>query len=108
MHIRVEASLDTRGFDNVLRKGPARLDAATERVAKDLLDDVREHWSGVYPPASSPGETPAIRSGALHKSGRVRRAGGGGFARAYRVVFEIGYGKFLEKGTGRMSPRPFL
>lgn len=108
MNIRVEAQLNTRGLDNVLRKGPARVDAATERVARDLLDDVREHWSGVYPPASAAGETPAIRTGNLHKSGRVRRSGGGGFTQAYRVVFEIGYGKFLEKGTGRMAARPFL
>ena len=108
MRIDISAKLDTRGFDRVLRNGPDRMDEATQRVAKEVLDDVREHWSGVYPPASTAGKPPAIRSGKLHRSGRVRAGSTKGWTMQYRVVFEVGYAQFLEKGTQRMAERPFL
>jgi hypothetical protein len=106
MKIEVSAKLDTRGFDRVLKHGPARMDDATRKVAEELRDDIRAHWSPASP--SSPGEPPAVVSGALHRSARVRPSSAKGWVMKYKVVFEVGHGKYLEKGTGRMAERPFL
>jgi hypothetical protein len=107
MNIQVYAKLDTRGFDRLLRNGPANNERATRRLAEELRDDIREHWSGLYPPASSPGEPPAKRSGKLDRSVRARPGRAHWIARA-KVVIEVGYGKFLENGTQRMAERPFM
>lgn len=105
MDIRVNAKLDTRGFDRLLRNGPANNAAATERMAREILDDIKAHWSPVSP--SEPGSPPAYGSGQLHRSGRVRHGASHWISR-FRVVFEVGYAKFLELGTKRMAARPFL
>lgn len=58
---------------------------------------------GVYR-ASAPGEPPAIRSGALFRSLRES------FPEALTGELRIGapYAAFLEEGTPRMAPRPFI
>ena len=54
--------------------------------------------------ASSPGEPPAERTGALLRSLRRQRMG----LLTYRVGTELDYGRYLEYGTERIEARPWL
>jgi len=61
--------------------------------------------------ASAPGEYPAILSGALYKDLNPRYTSGGMRASiAPRVTSKTGapYPDFLERGTRKMEPRPFM
>jgi HK97 gp10 family phage protein len=53
--------------------------------------------------ASAPGEAPASDTGRLVQSIRVEHKGLQG-----SVIVGADYGLFLERGTSRMSPRPFM
>ena len=60
--------------------------------------------------ASSPGEPPAVRSGDLRRSWRpvsASEAAGTKLTVNPAIITSIKYAPFLEKGTGRMKPRPF-
>ena len=104
-------------------------------AADYLIAYIRESWSGLYPPASTPGYPPAIRSGNLdttvEKSMGYARDRYGRFAergKATQVRISIDtvrgggqrmqdkeisgkhrdYAYYLELGTRPMQPRPFL
>jgi HK97 gp10 family phage protein len=82
-------------------------DRPTQVLAEYGRQYIPANWSGNYPPASQPGEEPAVRTGALHQSIRVLKRGkshheihaGGG---------DVDYAVYLEYGTERMAPRPFM
>ena len=54
--------------------------------------------------ASAPGQPPAEDTGRLYREITVRRLRSG----SYRVRFGTRYAGYLEFGTGRMRPRPFI
>lgn len=54
--------------------------------------------------ASAPGQPPAEDTGKLYREITVRRLSSGN----YRVRFGAHYAGFLEFGTGRIAPRPFV
>lgn len=59
--------------------------------------------------ASAPGEAPAIRSGALYRAIIPQFSRDGLQARfAPRVLGKAPYPRFLEQGTIKMAPRPYL
>jgi len=60
--------------------------------------------------ASAPGEAPAVRSGTLRRSWRsvaASEAAGNRLSVNPAIITGVEYAPFLEKGTGRMKPRPF-
>lgn len=79
-------------------------EAATEAV-EQIVEDAKEKLSEAYPPASTPGEFPHMRSGNLLESvnGQVTVTETG-------VEIEVGspliYSLYLEEGTETMEPRP--
>ncbi len=82
-----------------------------------LERDIKQNISVPSPPPSSPGEPPHI-GGRVTKAGKSRR--GGRLRRSIahevdtviddvvRVGTNVEYGFFLEKGTSKMRPRPWL
>lgn len=73
-----------------------------QRTGDAINDHVQTHWSASSP--SSPGHPPAVVTGELKNSIRVVRMS----ANHYRVVVMAEHGLYLEFGTSRMAPRPFL
>lgn len=106
MNVRITPKVNAEGFERVLKRTPERLDQATADTSDAFIEDVQDHWSAVSP--SSAGEPPAKVSGTLDLSlKKEKEAGTGGLRVAYRIVM-ADHGAFLEKGTDRMSARPFL
>lgn len=80
-----------------------RTRAGVEAAADFLAEKVREEISTPFPPASDPYMPPHLRSGVLRDSiGWVWNGD----------VVELGstaeYAYFLELGTSKMAPRPFI
>lgn len=65
----------------------------------------RIYTNGKIYQASAPGEAPAVRTGRLINSLRIRKSNGG---LKIRISAEVGHAKFLEHGTKNMAPRPFM
>lgn len=96
----------TREVDGALAIG-ARLvatDAATSlrtgpRTGREYLRP-----GGRVHVASAPGEPPASDTGRLERSIRVRKSSG----LEYQIVASAPYSGWLERGTRKMDPRPYL
>ena len=103
----------------------------SDKIRKSLANSVRKHaiaiqthirmsmlapkhgreytYKGKRYTASAPGEPPAVRSGALYRAIIPLYASNGMSARiAPRVKGASPYPSFLEHGTSRMDPRPYL
>lgn len=76
-----------------------RLEAAGIVVA----NRAKESLSAAFPPASSPGEPPAKRTGRLRASVATERVG-----MTERVGTNVFYGKILEQGGHTIAARPWL
>jgi HK97 gp10 family phage protein len=85
----------------VHRENVKRLHAA----AITIENHARELISDGHPPASSAGDPPHVRTGALRNS--VTREVGEAEEVA-RVGTNLRYGRYLELGTTRMAARPWL
>jgi len=72
-------------------------------IAKEVLEEVTRISSKRYPPASRPGQPPAMRTGKFVRSGRVIRTANGAIIRWYAP-----YSGFLQYGTKFMGPRPYF
>lgn len=79
-----------------------------EDATKDLAElgkaHIRANWSGNYPPASDPGNYPAVRTGNLDQRTQVRRVKAG----HHQIVNDAEYALPLEYGTVKMAARPFM
>lgn len=106
--IDIRTRLDTSRLDEIVRVLPERTRRATEAAADDIVQDIQEHWSGHYPPASSPGQSPAVRSGNLDSSIRAQPIDDGFTQMISPDLQQAPYGLFLEEGTTNMAPRPYL
>lgn len=94
-------------IDEILATAPKKIDEINYDAAYEMRNYIESHWSGFYPPASSPGNPPAVRSGRLNRSLRIvphRR----GKIIGYRLIAETPYSGYLEQGTEKMAERPFL
>lgn len=72
-------------------------------VANETADHIKMNWSPVSP--SSPGERPAIDTGDLNRSVEARMVDE---ARPASGIYMLLYWMFLEYGTIKMAPRPFV
>ena len=78
---------------------------ATREVAAWLENAIKETIGTPYPPASTPGQPPHRRTGNLHDNLRITADTTGAGA---LNVWTVPYGPFLEGGTSKMAPRPFV
>lgn len=74
-------------------------------AAESLQDDMKAMIAIQGPPTSSPGEPPHIDTQALYDSIDVAIDARG---LSFAVGSELPYAAYLESGTDRMAPRPFL
>lgn len=73
------------------------------KIAEEVLKEVTRISSRKYPPASRPGQAPAMRTGKFVRSGRVIRTANGAVVRWYAP-----YSGFLQHGTRNMAARPYF
>jgi HK97 gp10 family phage protein len=73
------------------------------RSGVEVVTKVREAINKPYPPASSPGNPPHRRTGALWRSVFATEA-----KDKVTVAADAPHAEFLERGTRRMAARPFL
>lgn len=94
--------------DDFIRRARNELERAiargTIRVQASAIDLATRD---AYPPASTPGTPPHVRTGTLSRSIDQET-----FQRSGEFVGRVGtnliYGKYLELGTSRMAARPYL
>ena len=78
-----------------------------EKSARKLRDLCRDAVSKPYPPASTPGEPPHLRTGTGRSS--IMHADSPRKQESYVFVTDEGrHMIFLENGTARIAPRPWL
>ncbi len=85
--------------------GPVGRDLA--RRAVQVESAAKEALGGAFPPPSNPGEPPHLRSGRLRSSisWRLGEDEQGLYA---DIGTNVLYGYWLEVGTDRLAPRPYL
>lgn len=101
----IDVKLNTKRLDEMLRENPDKAAKATEIAADLVVNDIRGHWSGSSP--SSPGNAPAVVSGALDASINSEKVSGGNHP-VYVVTAGAEHAGYLEKGTKNMAKRPFI
>jgi HK97 gp10 family phage protein len=107
IHVELRGSMSL--VERWIRQAPQRNLEATLAAGQSVADDVKEHWSGNYPPASSPGNPPAVRSGELDASVIAipeESLSSGGVT--VKVTALAAHASYLEFGTRYMAARPFL
>ncbi len=87
----VEVSIDTRGLDALLAGWDDGVERVVEKVAYDVLADAQRRAP--------------VRTGYLRNSGQVEPAEDR-FSRY--IHFRAGYAAYVEYGTRRMRPQPYL
>ena len=86
-----------------IRSSQRALGRAYREVAQDIENEMKtKSRAKQYPPASRPGQFPAERTGNFAHGINVT-----GTAKGITVASTMGYGKLLESGTSKMSPRPW-
>lgn len=109
VNITVRERNHLSGVANAVKRSP---DDLLDIVLGDLVDTIRHSMLGsgggrFYPPAhfaSVPGQPPAIWTGQLFASISKEKTG----ATSGRVYTRVDYAKYLEYGTRKMRPRPFM
>lgn len=79
-------------------------DLMREMIRASMKEPKTGRWYGMHQ-ASAPGEAPAIKSGALYDSIRIKISNRGMSA---EIGTNLPYGDYLERGTAHMLARPFL
>ena len=111
-----EFTLTVHGLDRLqdeLSELPDNLDEAIGEglleAASEAVEQIQEEISTAYPPPSVPGEAPHARTGSLLRSVKIDSV------EDDRVTISIGgadtfvpYASYLEFGTSKMEPRPFV
>lgn len=105
---------DFSGLNALDRTVPINAGKACKNVAQRAVDEIRNNWSPESP--SAPGEPPAMVTGYLDSTVEAENQGrnalgqfaSGDSATSYVVRVKAPYADFLEHGTRKMEPRPFL
>lgn len=93
--------------DGPVAKELTRIAIKVERKAKQLASTPGRGRVYGRHRASAPGDGPAVDTGRLRAS-ITRETGKVGSVLVARVGTDVKYAKWLELGTSKMSPRPFL
>jgi len=108
------SQLDKKKLQAMIREQPLLVDRVLGETAIGIVEDAQKSM-GSSPPgasykrgkivhvASKAGYPPNVDTGALRASLRFRKVSNG-----YRVEDGMEYGYYLEVGTSRIKPRPFL
>jgi len=78
------------------------------QTGEQLIRDIRGIVNTPYPPASTPGNPPHRRSGRLSKLLMAKVVGDELYVKSAARRGDAPYPKFLEEGTSKMAPRPYL
>jgi len=110
-----EIEIDTTVLDQLIASMPGRIDTWGRGIAESIVNDIKLIFN-TSPPgrtyvrgsvthtASSPGYAPNVDTGALRASMRWEKQRAG----VWHVMDGVEYGYWLEDGTSRMQPRPFV
>lgn len=102
MMISFKVTIDDRQMVKLGREAEDRADKLLGKLAFDLEGDIKTHFSRKSP--SDPGDPPGVVTGALKNSITSQHV-----ARGHWMVGDgVEYGYWLEYGTARMKPRPFM
>lgn len=96
---RVE--VDVAALERLTRRAPALADRALGALAFEGEGYIKNSFT-VSP--SSPGEPPGVDTGTLKNSIKTERVKVG----EWEIGTKVTYAPFLEFGTTRMAPRPFM
>lgn len=102
-----EFSMDFSAWDKTVMQLPTKTADVLQDIADAIVfDEIQGHWSGSSP--SSPGNPPAVVSGALDNSITSYQVAGG-LNPAFQIdASGMDYAGFLEDDTSKMSARPFF
>jgi len=93
--------LDVSGIERILREEPGRLQAWLDGFTEDVLTDIVLSF-GQSP--SAPGEPPGVDTDTLRGSMTWEPRG----HLENEIHDGVEYGVYLEDGTERIAPRPFM
>lgn len=94
-------------FDRARVAIAAAIEATVGQIGERIVADVRERIDDAYPPSSEPGTPPRRRTGAL-RDGIASATTADGATTTASVSSSAPYGPYLEFGTERIAPRPFM
>lgn len=96
-----EIRIDTSVLDKMIQDQPQKLGRWMSRYAEVIVTDIKLSM-GSSP--SSPGDPPGVDTGTLRASMKWENTG----AHERTISDGVEYGIYLEDGTEKMLPRPFM
>ena len=107
----VTLKINSVALDNMFRAAEKAVNDSANNVAKEMKKSIitgsksgRQYFiKGRRHQSSSPGQPPANSTGQLVRSIKVKKTNNG-----QEVTIDAEYAAFLEYGTSRMRPRPFI
>ena len=105
MDISINWRVDKNILNNIEGGLSSRTEDAVDDAAYAIIDYIRDHWSAISP--SNPLETPALVTGALDESYEIDE-NSSGLVSSRKIDFIAEHALYLELGTVKMAPRPFL
>jgi HK97 gp10 family phage protein len=101
----IDVRMNFDALDKWIGRSPQKADQAVQDACDIIIADIQGSWSGNSP--SSPGNPPAVVTGALDESIEKQKLAGGNTPK-YQIIPVTYYWLFLEDGTINMAARPFL
>jgi HK97 gp10 family phage protein len=107
----VTLKINSVALDNMFRAAEQAVNDSANNVAKEMKKSIltgsksgRQYFiKGRRHQSSAPGQPPANSTGQLVRSIKVKKTNNG-----QEVTIDAEYAAFLEYGTSRMRPRPFI
>ena len=107
----VTLKINSVALDDMFRAAEKAVNESANNVAKEMKKSIltgsksgRQYFiKGTRHQSSSPGQPPANSTGQLVRSIKVKKTNNG-----QEVTIDAEYAAFLEYGTSKMRPRPFI